>query len=162
MVRPGVWLVVGEMRREIAIISTDQATTASSRNSSSSSSKPPWHAPSENAPSKKGTPKHSRSRIAQRNVPSLRSLRPLSLTCKHKKKAPRSDSLPCSCPWRASAAAVAAASLSYMYIAWTNIVRVSSRQSIACLRESRRDARELLLSTWDGDMSCPLPPSITG
>lgn len=31
MVGPGVWLVVGEMRREIAIISTDQATTASSR-----------------------------------------------------------------------------------------------------------------------------------
>jgi hypothetical protein len=27
MVRPGVWLVVGKMKREIAIISTDQATT---------------------------------------------------------------------------------------------------------------------------------------
>jgi hypothetical protein len=27
MVRPGVWLVVGKMKREIAIISSDQATT---------------------------------------------------------------------------------------------------------------------------------------
>ena len=30
-------------------------------------------------------------------------------------------------------------------------------QSIASLRKSRRDARELLLSIWDGGMDCPLP-----
>lgn len=60
MVRPGVWLVVAEMRREIAIISTDQATTQPSKQAAGTAaaaaapSRRPWHVPSEKAPLEQG------------------------------------------------------------------------------------------------------------
>jgi hypothetical protein len=139
------------MRREIAIISTDQATTAAAA-----------------APSRHGRflqksplrrPHHLSIGVAQRSTAqhstaqhrAFRALFcPSHASIKRKTPRPGSVPVPVSVP-----VASAAASLSYTYIAWTNIVKVSSGQSIAYLRESRRDARELLLSTWDGDMPSP-------
>lgn len=113
-------------------------------------------------PSNKGTPKHSRSRIAQRNVPFGRSVRYPSHASIKRRRLPQAHSL-VPVPGRLARLLLLLPSRTSTCISHGRLLSGSvSRQLIACLRESRRDARELLLSTWDGDMSCPLPPSITG